>query len=118
MPLRDNPIHTLVRGGRGENAGSTSAPPFDKIRMSLTGAHLICHCEERSDVAILMTLNTGRRTAVATATRLPRYARNDKVGTRGQDERGNLKVRGHSTGSGRAWKASWVRNPKGPEGRQ
>ncbi len=41
---------------------------------------LICHCEEHSDVAISMRLNTRRRTAVATATRLPRYARNDKVG--------------------------------------
>ena len=45
-------------------------------------------------MAISMTLNTGRRTAIATATRLPRYVRNDKVGTREQDERGNLKVRG------------------------
>ena len=42
---------------------------------------LICHCEERSDVAISMRLNTRRRTAVATPTRLPRYARNDKVET-------------------------------------
>ena len=32
--------------------------------------------------AISMRLNTRRRTAVASATRLPRYARNDKVGTR------------------------------------
>ena len=31
-------------------------------------------------MAISMRLNTRRRTAVATATRLPRYARNDKVG--------------------------------------
>ena len=43
--------------------------------------NLICHCEEHSDVAISMRLNTRRRTAVATATRLPRYARNDTVGT-------------------------------------
>ena len=49
---------------------------------------LICHCEERPlipsssrDVAISLRLDTRRRTAVATATRLPRYARNDKVGT-------------------------------------
>ena len=42
---------------------------------------LICHCEERSDVAISMGLSTCRRTAVATATVLPRYARNDKLGT-------------------------------------
>ena len=32
-------------------------------------------------MAISMRLNTTRRTAVATATGLPRYARNDKVGT-------------------------------------
>ncbi len=32
-------------------------------------------------MAISMRLYTRRRTAVATATRLPRYARNDKVGT-------------------------------------
>ena len=31
-------------------------------------------------MAISMRLNTRRRTAVATATGLPRYARNDKVG--------------------------------------
>ena len=41
-----------------------------------------CHSEEQSDVAIPMKLNTRRRTAVATAMRLPRYARNDKVGAR------------------------------------
>ena len=35
-------------------------------------------------MAIAMRLNTRRRTAVATTTRLPRYARNDKVGTREQ----------------------------------
>ena len=32
-------------------------------------------------MAISMRLNTRRGTAVATVTRLPRYARNDKVGT-------------------------------------
>ena len=32
-------------------------------------------------MAIPLRLNTRRRTAVATATGLPRYARNDKVGT-------------------------------------
>ncbi len=31
-------------------------------------------------MAISLRLNTLRRTAVATTTRLPRYARNDKVG--------------------------------------
>ena len=33
-------------------------------------------------MAISLRLSTRRQTAVATATRLPRYARNDKVGTR------------------------------------
>ncbi len=32
-------------------------------------------------MAISLRLNTRRRTAVATTTRLPRYARNDKAGT-------------------------------------
>ena len=31
----------LTPGGRGENAGSKSAPPFDKIRMSLTGTDFV-----------------------------------------------------------------------------
>ena len=31
----------LTPGGRGENAGSKSAPPFDKISMSLTGADFV-----------------------------------------------------------------------------
>ena len=41
----------------------------------------ICHCEERSDVAISMRLNARRATAVATTTSLPsRYAlRNDSL---------------------------------------
>ena len=43
---------------------------------------LTCHCEERSDVGISMGLDTRRRTAVATATGSPRYARNDKATTR------------------------------------
>ena len=43
--------------------------------------HPICHREEHSDAAISVGLNTRRRTAVATATGLPRYARNDEVGT-------------------------------------
>ena len=54
----------------------------------LTRTHSICHCEERPlipsssrDVATAIRLNTRRRTAAATATGLPRYARNDKVGT-------------------------------------
>ena len=37
-----------------------------------------CHCEERSDVAISLRLSTCRGTIIATATRLPRCARNDK----------------------------------------
>ena len=45
-------------------------------------------------MAISMRLNTRRRTAVATATRLSRCARNDKVGTRndkvGTHEGGNV----------------------------
>ena len=48
---------------------------------ALGDACVTCHCEEHSDVAISMRLKTRRRTAVATATRLPRYARNDTVGT-------------------------------------
>ena len=62
---------------RGREGGRTSSRVAPGIRAST----LICHCEEHSDVAISMGLNTHRRTAVATATGLPRYARNDKVGT-------------------------------------
>ena len=58
-------------------------PPPTGAAGSLVPA-LICHCEERPlipsssrDVAISLRLDTRRRTAVATATRLPRYARND-----------------------------------------
>ena len=36
-----------------------------------------CHCEERSDVAISLRLSTCRGAIIATATRLPRCARND-----------------------------------------
>ena len=39
-----------------------------------------CHCEERSDVAISLRLNTRRQTTIATPTRLPRCARNDRWG--------------------------------------
>ncbi len=55
---------------------------------------LICHCEEHSHVAISMRLNTRRRTAVATATRLPRYARNDTVGTREAQTRPSADAKG------------------------
>ncbi len=47
------------------------------IARSTATAYLLCHCEEHRDVAISMRLNTRERTAVATATGLPRYARND-----------------------------------------
>ena len=40
------------------------------------------HPEFVRDVAITMRLNIGRRSAVAMPTGLPRYARNDRVGTR------------------------------------
>ena len=49
-------------------------------RLSSRVPTLICHREEHSDVAISMRLNFFRRTAVATATTLLRYACNDKVG--------------------------------------
>ena len=39
------------------------------------------------DVAISMWLKTRRQTAVATATRLPRYARNDNAGTHSANRR-------------------------------
>ena len=63
--------------------------PSSRVAPGVRASTLICHCEEHPlipsssrDVAILMRLYTRRRTAVATATGLPRYARNDKVGTR------------------------------------
>ena len=62
--------------------------PSSRVAPGVRASTLICHCEEHPlipsssrDVAILMRLYTRRRTAVATATGLPRYARNDKVGT-------------------------------------
>ncbi len=48
------------------------APSVSRVPASIR------HCEEHGDVAISMRLNTRRQTAVATTTRLPRYARNDK----------------------------------------
>ena len=63
--------------------------PSSRVAPGVRASTLICHCEEHPlipsssrDVAISMRLYTRRRTAVATATGLPRYARNDKVGTR------------------------------------
>ena len=64
----------VVNGGTG-----VTRTHFNPVIASSTA--LICHCEEHSDVAISMALNRRLRTAVATETRLPRYARNDKVGT-------------------------------------
>ena len=55
---------------------------FGKLQRHPRVSILTCHCEERSDVAISMGLDTRRRTAVTTATGLPRYARNDKAPTR------------------------------------
>ena len=64
------------------NARSTTpARPAESSRVPT----LICHCERPSTgsgrAGISMRLNTRRRTAVATTTGLPRYARNDKVDT-------------------------------------
>ena len=56
------------------------ATPPARIHFNLS--FLTCHCEERSEVGISMGLDTRRRTAVATATGSPRYARNDKATTR------------------------------------
>ena len=49
---------------------------FEKALVKAQG-HSVCHCEERSDVAISLMLSTCRGTIIATATRLPRCARND-----------------------------------------
>ena len=63
-------------------------------------------------MAISIRLNTRRRTAVATTTRLPRYARNDKVGThesqfnqslRGAQRRGNLDEDEHTSANPRCY---------------
>ena len=64
------------------NARSTTpARPAESSRVPT----FICHCERPSTgsgrAGMSMRLNTRRRTAVATTTGLPRYARNDKVDT-------------------------------------
>ncbi len=64
-----------IRLGAGMTGGT-----IEPYRISRVPT-LICHCEEHSDVAISMRFNTRRRTAVATATKLPRRARHDKAGT-------------------------------------
>ena len=64
------------------NARSTT--PARPAESSLVPT-LICHCERPSTGSgrsgISMRLNTRRRTAVATATGLPRYAHDDKLDT-------------------------------------
>ena len=51
------------------------------IRLSLRGAQPLM-VSLSNHVAISLRLSTCRGTIIATATRLPRCARNDKVGTR------------------------------------
>ena len=52
--------------------------PASMSRATCTGSGPFgCHCEERSDVAISLRLSTCRGTIIATATRLPRCARNE-----------------------------------------
>ena len=65
----------LPRYARNDIRGQSKGPASSLVPAA------ICHCEEHSDVAISTRLSTRRRTAFATATGLPRYARNDKVGT-------------------------------------
>ncbi len=62
--------------------GHPPRPLFGKLQRHPRVSILTCHCEDRSDVGISMGLDTRRRTAVATATGSPRYARNDKATTR------------------------------------
>ena len=54
---------------KGEGVG-----PSSRVAPGVRASTLICHCEEHSDVAISMRLNTRRRTAVATATGLATLA--------------------------------------------
>ena len=66
----------LPRCARNDIRGKSKGPASSLLPAA------ICHCEEHSDVAISTRLSTRRRTAFATATGLPRCARNDKVGAR------------------------------------
>ena len=68
-----------MQGVCGKNASAIGRQA--QVRGVLTRTHLICHRDVRSDLATSMRLDVRRLTAVATATRLPRYARNDRVGT-------------------------------------
>ena len=76
---------TRLRRGVRINAGAVGAGTSGGLLGCVTRTHFICHCERPSTssarAGISMRLNTRRRTAVATTTRLPRYARNDKVRT-------------------------------------
>ena len=67
-----------------------------------------CHCEERSDVAISLRLSTCRGTIIATATRLPRCARNDMRKT----ERPWLSLAGQTHSSWRVRHSGESRSPK------
>ena len=100
--------------GRGENAGSKSAPPFDKIRMSLTGADFVIasvawQSRRRSNGGSPTCVQPHRDCHVATLLAMTEWVRMSRMS-------GASEGAGPSTGSGRAWKASLVRNPKGPEG--
>ena len=86
MHQRLQPLDSRFRGNDGENAFALTVGQFGltkwlrvSIELSLwKRAGLFgCHCEERSDVAISLRLSTCRGTIIATATRLPRCARND-----------------------------------------
>ncbi len=71
----------LPRYARDHKVGRQEPSPHPDIQHRCSRhAYPLCHCEEHSDVAISMRLNTRGRTAVATATGLPRYARDHKVG--------------------------------------
>ena len=124
LSLREAPAHPELIEGRGnpdgvkhpsahrhcyrnEIATLRSHPSCQRIRAS--HAHLICHCEERSDAAISMGSNTRRRTAVATATGLPRYARIRVVNASGQATR-TLFVIARSVAT---WQSRWGHTPIG-----
>ena len=83
-----SPIKGEEVGNRCSDSLRSLERGTDKGGDFLIHTHLICHCEERlliaspsRDVAISMRLNTRRRSAVATLTRLPRHARNDQAGS-------------------------------------
>ena len=89
-------VHPTLPAQRPPGEGrQTEAQPVQ--RLSIVPQ---CHCEEHSDVAISMALNTRRRNAVATTTRLPRFARNDKMGTRGGQHPRTVDIRLAQAGTG------------------